>query len=158
MSVGETEAGRWFRQAVAELEVVRTLIAGRHYAPACFYSQQAAEKALKAVLYSQGQRVVLGHSVRDLAKRCKAYDASFGSVESDGALLDQLYIPTRYPNGLPPPAVPSESYTESHAQSALASAERVVRVAEAFLRNRTSALGCAGRNDAETDPTDCRDA
>jgi HEPN domain-containing protein len=46
-------------------------------AAACFHSQQAAEKALKAVLYSQGARVVLGHSVRQLAQQCEVHERKF---------------------------------------------------------------------------------
>ena len=120
--------------------MVRSLRAAGHYAAACFHSQQAAEKALKAVLYSQGARVVLGHAVRELARQCEAHDPSFGNVLADAALLDQFYIPTRYPNGLPAPAVPSETYTEAHAGAAQDAAERVVAVAEAFLRTHTDVL------------------
>jgi hypothetical protein len=55
--------------AQADLAVVHTLLSAGHYAAACFHGQQAAEKALKAVLYAQGSRVVLGHSVRELARQ-----------------------------------------------------------------------------------------
>ena len=68
MNVHRVEAQRWFRQAQTDLEVVRTLLSSQHYAAACFHSQQAAEKASKAVLYSQGARVVLGHAVRELVR------------------------------------------------------------------------------------------
>ncbi len=133
MNAHLVEARRWFRQAQADLDVVRTLRASQHCAAACFHSQQAAEKALKAVLYSQGARVVLGHAVQQLAQQCQAHDPTFASVFGDAALLDQFYIPTRYPNGLPTPAVPSETYSE-------AQAERVLAVAETFLCNNTTAL------------------
>jgi HEPN domain-containing protein len=112
------ETKRWFRQAQAELAVVRTLRAAEHYAATCFHSQQVAEKALKAVLYSQEHRVVLGESVQELARQSEEHDAVFASLADDGALLDQFYIPTRYPNGLPSPSVPSETYTASHAETA----------------------------------------
>jgi HEPN domain-containing protein len=118
MNAHRIEARRWFSQAQADLEVVRTLQSGRHYAAACFHSQQVAEKALKAVLYSQGGRVVLGHSVRELAQQCEAPDPAFAGVAGEAALLDQFYIPTRYPNGLPAPAVPSETYTAAQAETA----------------------------------------
>jgi HEPN domain-containing protein len=80
MNVREIEAQRWFKQAQADLEAVRALQAAGHHAAACFYAQQAAEKALKAVLYGQGKRVVLGHSVRDLTGRCAEYDRRFADV------------------------------------------------------------------------------
>ena len=134
MSARSTEARRWLRQAKADLDVVVTLRSAGHYAAACFHSQQAAEKALKAVLYSQGARVVLGHAVRELARQCEAHDPKFADLAEDAALLDQFYIPTRYPNGLPSPSVPSETYSETQARVAQEAAERVLRAAETFLR------------------------
>jgi len=126
------EAQRWFQEAQAELAVVRTLRGAGHYAAACFYSQQAAEKALKAPLYAQGARIVLGPSVRDLARQCAAHDAAFAHLQDDTALLDQFYITTRYPNGLPSPAIPSESFTGAQAQAAQEAAEHVIRQVELF--------------------------
>lgn len=137
MNVPHGEARRWFRQAQADLEVVRTLYASGHYAAACFQSQQAGEKAIKAVLFSQGRRVVLGHSIRELGKLCEKDYPVFADIAADAALLDQFYIPARYPNGLPYPAIPSETYTAVQAEAALRSAERVANVVEAFLLANT---------------------
>lgn len=134
------EARRWFRQAQADLEVAHALRKGGYYAAACFHSQQAAEKALKAVFYSQGSRVVLGHSVRELALQGERLDPAFATLREGAALLDQFYIPTRYPNGLPPPAIPSESYTLSQAEMALKAAEQVLEVVRTFLSNHTDIL------------------
>ena len=135
MRDSQAEAERWLRQARADLDVVHTLVAAGHYAASCFHSQQAAEKALKAVLYAEGARVVLGHSVRDLARQCVDIDGAFASLVTEGALLDQFYIPTRYPNGLPSPAVPSEMYTAAQAQMAREAAERVLDSADIFLHS-----------------------
>ena len=134
------EARRWFAQAQADLAVVRTLLAAGHYAAACFHAQQSAEKALKAVLYSQGNREVWGHSVRDLAQRCEAQEPTFAEIMRHASLLDQFYIPTRYPNGLPAPAVPSETYTTEQAQAAQQAADHVLAAVEAFLRRHTTVL------------------
>jgi len=68
MNAPHLEARRWFQQAQADLAVVRTLRGAGHHAAACFHSQQAAEKALKAFLSAQGARVVLGHSVEGLTQ------------------------------------------------------------------------------------------
>jgi HEPN domain-containing protein len=140
MNAAETEAKRWFRQARADLEVVRTLVGAGHYATACFHSQQTAEKGLKALLYSQGNRVVLGHSIRNLAQQGESYEANLASLQEEATLLDQFYIPTRYPNGLPAPAIPDESYTQSQAETAQQAAERFVQTVEAFLRRHTGVL------------------
>lgn len=53
MNAPHLEARRWFQEAQADLAVVRTLRGAGHHAAACFHSQQAAEKALKALLYAR---------------------------------------------------------------------------------------------------------
>jgi HEPN domain-containing protein len=140
MNEAETEARRWFRQARADLGVVHTLRSARHYAATCFHSQQVAEKALKAVLYSRGSRVVLGHSVRDLAKQCEVYETKFAKLAEEAALLDQFYIPTRYPNGLPTPMIPDETYTVAQAEMAEKAASHIVGLVETFLRKYIQTL------------------
>ena len=57
MNAPHLEARRWFHEAQADLAVVRTLRGAGHHAAACFYSQQAAEQALKALLYAPGSPV-----------------------------------------------------------------------------------------------------
>ena len=141
MNAYQTEARRCVRQAQADSEVVETLRSGAHYAAACFHAQQTAEKALKAVLFSQGSRVVFEHSVRELTRRCQKHDPAFSEVEEEAAVLDQFYIPTRYPNGLPPPAIPSQTYTAVQAEIAQKAAGHALSTVEAFLRAHTDVLG-----------------
>jgi HEPN domain-containing protein len=140
MNAAYLEARRWFQQAQADLRVIQTLIDAGHYAATCFHCQQAAEKALKALLYSQGKRVVLGHSIRDLARQCEAYHPQFAGIKDEAALLDQFYIPTRYPNGLPSPAIPDEAYTQTQAKSAMAAVKHSLSMVETFLRQHTPVL------------------
>jgi HEPN domain-containing protein len=140
MNAPEAEARRWWNEAQADLAVVRTLRGAGHFAAACFHGQQAAEKALKAVLYCQGRRWVFGHSVTDLLQQCAAIDAAFSAFASDGSTLDQFYIPTRYPNGLPLPAEPSRVYDATQSGTAEACADRILQAVEKFLRARTSVL------------------
>lgn len=147
MNVHQVEARRWFVQAQADLEIVNLLQSAGYYAAACFHAQQAAEKALKAVLFGQGSRVVWGHSVRELARQCEAHEVAFASVAGDAALLDQFYIPTRYPNGLPSPAVPSEAYSALQAGDAVSAARRIIEVVETFLHTHTAVL--TDDNDAQ---------
>lgn len=77
--------------------------------------------------------MVLGHSVTDLLKRAMPHSPSLTRLQDDAALLDQFHVPTRYPNGLPSPAVPSESYTASQAEAAERAAGRAVRAVEAHF-------------------------
>jgi len=70
--------------------------------------QQAAEKALKAFLYSNGEEIVLGHSVARLLKSSFKYDSDLETIKGTEG-LDKYYIPTRYPNRLPG-GVPYEAF------------------------------------------------
>jgi len=140
MNAPVVEARRWWQQAQADLTVVHTLCTAGHNAAACFQSQQAAEKAVKAVLFAHGARVVLGPSVHELVRQCAAYDATFERVTEPAALLDQFYISTRYPNGLPFPAVPSETFTDAQASTAQDAAAQITAVVEAYLRTHTDVL------------------
>ena len=74
-----TEAQRWIASAREDLAYARHAATGGHHAPACFHSQQAAEKAVKAIHYLRGARAVLGHTVRALIEgldpRAAALDA-----------------------------------------------------------------------------------
>jgi HEPN domain-containing protein len=58
-----TEGTRWLRQAQEDLHWADHLAAEGAHHLACFLAQQVTEKALKAFLYSQGEEIVLGHSV-----------------------------------------------------------------------------------------------
>lgn len=96
-----TEAARWLEKARRDLDDARFAASGSRWNLACFLSQQAAEKALKAFLYARGAEAVWGHSVAELCQEAAAHDAAFGALRVEAAALDQYYIPTRYPNGLP---------------------------------------------------------
>ncbi|MDY7040628.1 MAG: HEPN domain-containing protein [Chloroflexota bacterium] len=119
------EGLRWWRQAERDLDDARYAFAGERYNLACFLAQQSAEKALKAYLYSQGMEMVLGHSVRELSEMAAELDAEFATLGKEVAPLDQYYIPTRYPNGLPG-GVPFEAFNEDDGQRGLRLAERVL--------------------------------
>jgi HEPN domain-containing protein len=110
---------RWLRQAEHDLTIARGHRERGDYSDACFMAEQAAQKALKAFLIARGQRAVPLHSVAQLAERCAQLDPAFSVHITPGRILDQYYIPTRYPDALAPPAVPFESYTEDQAQRAV---------------------------------------
>lgn len=98
-----------------------------------FQSQQAAEKALKAFLYSKGLRAILTHSIRDLALDCSKYEKDFANLISPGKVLDSYYIPTRYPNGLVGNEIPSEYYSEEDAHQCISYAESILQIVKRFM-------------------------
>jgi HEPN domain-containing protein len=121
----EREYLRWKKQAAADMDDARYNLEGGRYNLVCFLAQQAAEKALKAFLYRQGHQVVWGHSVAELIDDASAADPGFKALKLKAAFLDRLYIPTRYPNGLPG-GIPSESFTEKDAEEALQAAGEII--------------------------------
>ena len=128
------EGRRWLKQAEHDLEAARYNRRGGFHAVACFYAQQAAEKALKAFLFAQGEPVVIGHSVAELCQSCAGYEERFEELTGRIGKLDRFYIPTRYPDGLPG-GVPAEVYGEEDASEAIALASETVGVVRGLLED-----------------------
>lgn len=125
------EAERWVGQAEEDLEAARVLRDGGRYAQACFYSQQSAEKALKGMGWLQGEEL-WGHSLVLLCEKLEELGVAVEVEQEDLVAMDRLYIPTRYPNGLPD-IIPQQAFLESDAKVAIARAERVLQSAKAVL-------------------------
>lgn len=127
------EEERWLRQAEKDLESARDSSKAGHYEWACFQSQQAAEKALKAFLYSKGLRAILTHSIRELALDCSEYETDFSNFLSQAKVLDTYYIPTRYPNVLVGNEIPAQYYSEEDASQCINYAELILRTVKRFM-------------------------
>lgn len=129
------EGRRWLDQALADLDDARAVAGlGRHNV-ACFLCQQAAEKAVKAFLVLRGEEAIWGHSVADLCDRAAGLDPAFRELADDAASLDLLYIPTRYPNGLPG-GLPSRAFHRDDAERAIARAQSIIAAVEGAFRPR----------------------
>ena len=129
----QSEADRWFRQGVADLEAARGSLNLKKYEWASFQAQQAGEKFLKAYWLYQGHDP-WGHS---LVKLIKDYpdDSTKKSIEillGAAKYLDKMYIPTRYPNGLPD-MIPAEVYTLDEASSAIDQAQTILDAVKPLL-------------------------
>jgi len=127
------EAERWLAQSQYELNVARHSSEGGFYAAACFYTHQAAEKALKAYLCATGERRVTGHSVHELAQQCAAENEAFREILPRIKKLDRFYIQTRHPNALPG-GVPAEPFDQEDADLALARAAEALHTARAEIK------------------------
>ena len=114
------------------MQVARMDLANGFHSDCCFMSEQISQKVVKAFLMRQGERAVLEHSIRSLVKSASQYDSAFESLLEGAGMLDQYYIPTRYPDALAEPAVPFESYTKEQATKALAIAQQMLE----FVRQR----------------------
>jgi HEPN domain-containing protein len=137
MKPGREAALRWLRQAEHDLAIARGHQERGDFSDACFMAEQAAQKALKAFLIGHGHRSVPIHSVAQLAERCAQIDSAFAVHITAGRVLDQYYIPTRYPDALAPPAVPFESYTQEQGHTAVAATQAIVALVAQNLRPAT---------------------
>jgi HEPN domain-containing protein len=124
------EAKRWWKQAENDLGYAELGLSGGYYAQVCFQAHQVAEKALKAWHYGiLEKRFVPGHSLSKLARELGLEKAVMEKL----AVLDQYYIPTRYPNGLPD-AAPFEVYTKHQAEEAVATATEILDRSKEVLK------------------------
>lgn len=123
----------WLEQAEADLGAARDSAAADHNEWSCFQAQQCGEKALKAFLYAHGRTSIVTHSLRRLIRECAAVDATFAALDEPARLLDQYYIPTRYPNGLDEETPPARYYDRTDAERCLKSAQSILeRVKQYF--------------------------
>ena len=128
MRDSRAEAQRWLRQAENDLAFGELALREGFFAQACFVAQQTAEKALKSIAYGRGERLVIGHSIVELADGLAAGSPELAKLRERAGLLDQYYVATRYPNGLPG-GVPFEAFGERQAREAIEAAREFVGVA-----------------------------
>jgi HEPN domain-containing protein len=117
-------ANDWLRQADRDLEQAEdSRGAGRHEW-ACFAAHQAAEKAVKALHLSCGQEA-WGHVVAKLLTELPARVAATGPLVDQAKVLDNFYVPARYPNGHTAGA-PFEHYGPLQSEEAIGHAREIV--------------------------------
>lgn len=121
----------WMDQAHGDLEHAKHDLGHGFYEWACFSSQQAAEKAVKAVFQKLGAEA-WGHSVADLLKEL-SHRYTVPEELTNGALeLDKAYIPARYPNAHPSGS-PRTRYTRDEAARLIHYAEQIIKFCEGLL-------------------------
>ncbi len=126
----------WLKQALKDLEHARKSIDLRDYEWACFSSQQAAGKALKAVYLSLGMEA-WGHDLTNLLRGLRELAGLKipKRLRECAAELDKHYVISRYPNGFAEGA-PWEHYTWKDAMKCVKSGERIVEWAESVIEGR----------------------
>jgi HEPN domain-containing protein len=123
-------ANDWLRQAERDLEQAQDSRQAARHEWACFASHQAAEKAVKALHLHLGQEA-WGHVVaRLLAELPRSARVPQALVEK-GRVLDNLYIPSRYPNSHSEGA-PFEHYGPLQSEEAIRYAREIL----AFVRSQ----------------------
>lgn len=127
-----SEARRWLQQAEDDLGAARALLAAQKYAQACFFAQQAAEKALKALWFARDLDP-WGHSVYRLISELPPEEREpLDHLRPLALALDKLSDPTRYPDALGE-LTPAEAYTRAEAERAIAEAETILSAVQSRL-------------------------
>ncbi len=121
-------AGDWLRQGLRDLEHAEQARASGHHEWSCFAAHQAAEKAVKALHLQLGQEA-WGHVVATLLRELPDEVGVSEELVDRARVLDNFYIPARYPNSHPEGA-PFEHYGTLQSEEALRHAREIL----AFVR------------------------
>ena len=120
----------WLAQALRDLGRARIDIQYEYWEWACFTAQQAAEKAVKALLMHRGNEA-WGHAVTAMLRSLQDLTVPAGLVEQ-AQLLDAYYIPTRYPNGFAE-GTPADYYNAAKAREAFDAASAIIQFCQSHL-------------------------
>ena len=120
----------WFQQAVRDMEQAVESKSSERHEWACFAAQQAGEKAVKAFHLFLKQEA-WGHLVAGLLRELPPEIAVPPDLVDKGKVLDNFYIPTRYPNGHPGGS-PFEHYGPLQSEQAIRYASEILE----FVRDQ----------------------
>jgi HEPN domain-containing protein len=116
------ETKEWLDFAESDLRAAKILLEADHFPAVCFHSQQATEKALKAVLVSREQKVVRTHSLTNLISLVET--EALDDIAVGLAKLDDVYSSIRYPD-VALGSLPDRLPNKEDAVDALATAQLV---------------------------------
>jgi len=88
----------WFVRAEDDLSWAEDSFKDGHFGGTCFLSQQIVEKALKAYLFFQKQKLIRTHNLERLLAKCLEFDKQFIKLKKSCQILTDYYIDTRYPD------------------------------------------------------------
>jgi HEPN domain-containing protein len=113
----------WLDFAEYDLKSAQWQLKGKLYTIACYASQQAAEKALKALLIATVQTFPKVHSLDRLLSEIKQANVSVKEINNAAIELDKYYITSRYPGQY---GGPEGLYTKEDTKIAIQSAEKII--------------------------------
>jgi len=114
------EVKNWWKQAEADFRKIKVLLDSKNFDGAVFYSQQAVEKALKALYLLRLKEAPKGHSIIYFAQKLKLPREMLSSIRD----LNPEYLITRYPDMAA--GVPAELYDKEIASKHERTARRVL--------------------------------
>ena len=121
----------WLTQAKRDLEQALDSRRAERHEWACFAAQQAAEKAVKALHLHLGQEA-WGHVIARLLQELPKTINVSGELIDKGRVLDNFYIPARYPNSHPAGA-PFEHYGPLQSEEAISYAREIIEFVDSKM-------------------------
>ena len=122
------DAREWISRARSDLALAQARPEGVYLEDLCFHAQQAAEKAIKALLIRNGIQFPYVHDLAALLTRLERATGDLPDSIRQAERLTQFAVEARYPGTAPP--VGEEKY-----QEAVKLADEVVRWAEKQLKS-----------------------
>ncbi len=126
----------WLEEALDDYSTAQDLYKLRRYSKAAFFSHQACEKALKALLMKKLRHYRPIHSVSKLLEEASSFAQVSDDLMRKASYLDRFFIPTRYPNAWPSGA-PHKHYTEEDAKKAIEYAGEILEFVEREVEEST---------------------
>jgi len=129
----------WLRRAIEDLEVAKSLFETKHFADSCYHAQQAAEKAVKALLVTENA-FIEGHKLSSWFRKVFS-----GKIENKKLMemikllreLETHWVKPRYPlikgKGIWDPL---SEYTDDVAMDALNKSETLFKEISKLLKKR----------------------
>lgn len=125
---------RWLEQSEDDLRAAYNLFKLDDFSRACFFSEQSAQKSLKAYLILNKQIRLPLHAITDLLNKAALFDKSFFNLIDGGKILDKYYLTTRYPDALPDSSLkPFEAYAKTEAEEALKISQNIFNLCKKFV-------------------------
>ena len=124
------DVNTWLEFADYDLKTAKWDLEGKIFTSTCYASQQAAEKALKALILSKGKVAPKIHSLDRLISELENLKTETDEIEKEAQTLDKYYISSRYPGQY---GGPEGLYNEEDASIAIASAENILEFVQKHL-------------------------
>jgi HEPN domain-containing protein len=134
----KSDVSSWLEKAKDDILWAQSSLDDGFYSPTCFVSQQIAEKALKALVFSLQKNFTPAeikerrtHNLNILIKIINKNISIPKRIKYFSENLNEFYLPTRYPD-IPDPV---GNYTKKVALEALKKAREIVKFVETEFKS-----------------------